>query len=36
MRGLAAEGYDVEQTHDGAQHARRGDVGEYALIILDR
>jgi DNA-binding response OmpR family regulator len=35
-RGLAAEGYDVEQTHDGRSTLDAAASGEYALIILDR
>ncbi|HEX9772510.1 MAG TPA: response regulator transcription factor [Steroidobacteraceae bacterium] len=36
VRGLAAEGYDVEQTHDGRSTLAAATSGEYALIILDR
>jgi len=36
VRGLAAEGYDVEQTHDGPSTLAAATSGEYALIILDR
>ena len=36
VRGLAAEGYDVERTHDGRSTLDAATSGEYALIILDR
>ena len=36
MRGLAAEGYDVERTHDGRSTLAAATSGEFALIILDR
>jgi len=36
VRGLVAEGYDVEQTHDGRSTLAAATSGEYALIVLDR
>ena len=36
VRGLGAEGYDVEQTHDGRSTLAAATSGEFALIILDR
>jgi DNA-binding response OmpR family regulator len=36
VRGLAAEGYDVEQTRDGPSTLAAAESGEFSLVVLDR
>jgi DNA-binding response OmpR family regulator len=36
VRGLAAEGYDVEQTRDGRSALAAAASGEFSLVLLDR